>query len=220
MRSLTRSIGLHDGGRIALHVSRQTARTAASSTAYQTYWTGIVEVGGTLGKFMFAPDANENHLRPLRPGERHIAAEWRARQARGDIVFTLDWLPFINEASTSTTALMTAWQQRPARVGTVIFPQIDAASEDAQLWSALAAEQGANQGNWVADAGNTIAEPGTEFTCARKAAYRLSQTGRDALPESAYAHVFRGEPIGAELAAELRRRRAAKEAAHHVDVAP
>jgi hypothetical protein len=220
VRSLTRSVGLHDGGRIALHVSRQTARTAASSTAYQTYWTGIAEVGGALGKFMFAPLADENHLRPLRPGERHISDEWRARQARGDIVFTLHWLPFIDEATTSTTALMSAWAQRPERVGEVIFPRTDAASEEAQLLAALAAEQGANAGNWVADTGNTIPEPGTAFACARKQAYRLSQAGRDALPETAYAHVFRGEPVGDALATELWRRRAAKTAAQHMDMAP
>jgi hypothetical protein len=102
----------------------------------------------------------------------------------------------------------------------VTFPQTDAASEAAQLWAALAAELGANPGNWVADAGNTIPEPGTEFTCARKFAYRRSQQGRDALPESAYTHVFRDEPMGAALTAELRRRRAAKAAAGHMDMAP
>jgi hypothetical protein len=220
VHSLTRSAGLVEGGRIALHITRQTARTAASSTAYQTYWSGIVEVGGAFGKFMFVPRTDENRLRALRPGHRYLSDEWRARKLRGDIVFTLHWLPFIDETSTSTSALMTPWVQRPAQVGEVTFPQLDATTEDAQLWAALAAEQGANQGNWVADVGNTIAEPGTEFTCARKQAYRLSQAGRGALPEAAYAHVFRGEPIGEALAAELRRRRAAKATAQHVDMAP
>jgi hypothetical protein len=218
VRSLTRSVGFRDGGRIALHVTRQTARTATSSTAYQTYWTGIVEAGGRLGKFMFAPEADENRHRAVRPGERHISAEWRARQARGPIRFALSWLPFIDELSTPTRALTASWEQRPEPVGHVTFPQADA-SEDAQ-WAALAAELGASPGNWVADAGNTIAEPGTEFGCARKLAYRHSQEGRGALPEAAYAHVFRGEAIGDALAAELRRRRVAKSAARHVDMAP
>lgn len=218
--SLLRSLGLFTGSRIALHVSKQTFRTAKSSTAYQAYWTGIAEVGGALGKFMFAPVSDENRHRALTPGERHLSAEWRGRQTRGDIVFTLNWLPFIDERATSTSALTTPWEQRPTPVGQVIFPRVDAASDEAQQWAALAAELGANPGNWVADAGNTIAEPGTQFTCARKFAYRRSQAGRDALPEQAYAHVFRGEPVGAALAAELRRRRGAKTAAGHVDMAP
>lgn len=217
---LLRSLGLFTGSRIALHVSKQTFRTAKSSTAYQTYWTGIAEVGGALGKFMFAPISDENPHRALTPGERHLSAEWRDRQTRGDIVFTLNWLPFIDERVTSTAALTAPWEQRPTPVGQVIFPHGDAASDEARQWAALAAELGANPGNWVADAGNTIAEPGTEFTCARKFAYRRSQAGRDALPEQAYAHVFRGEPVGAALAAELRRRRGAKTAAGHVDMAP
>ncbi len=55
---------------------------------------------------------------------------------------------------------------------------------------------------------------------ARKIAYRISQTGRNALPDSAYAHVFTGAPIGEALAAELRRRRANKASVRHMDVAP
>jgi hypothetical protein len=218
--SLIRYLGLVTGSRIALHVTQQTGRTAISSTAYQTYWTGIVEAGGVLGKFMFQPMTDENRHRALTPGERHLSAEWRARQARGDIVFTLHWLPFIDERATSTTVLTKAWEQRPAPVGEVIFPRVDPDSEEAQLFAALTAELGANPGNWVADAGNTIAEPGTEFTCARKFAYRLSQQGREVLSESAYTHVFRGEPIDPALAAELRKRRGAKTAAGHMDVAP
>jgi hypothetical protein len=220
IRSLIASLGLVTGGKVAAHVAGQTARTALSSTAYQTYWTGIVEVGGALGKFMFAPLSDENRLRALTPGQRHLSDEWRQRQARGDIDFTLHWLPFIDEQTTSTTALTKPWVQRPVTIGRVTFPKIAAADADAPLWAALVAELGANPGNWVADTGNTIPEPGTEFTCARKLAYRNSQAGRGVLPEAAYAHVFSGQPIGPLLTAELQRRRAAKGAAGHVDMAP
>lgn len=219
--SLTASLGPIQGIKTATHVAKQTSRTALSSTAYQTYWTGIVEAGGVLGRFMFVPASDENSHRALTPGEWHLSNEWRERQARGDIVFTLHWLPFIDENATSTTELTKPWVQRPVAVGQLTFPKIGAAdAAEAPLWAALAAEQGANAGNWVADAGNTIAEPGTEFTCARKLAYRRSQQGRGALPEADYAHVFGGQPIGAALAAELRRRRSAKTAAGHVDMAP
>src|SRR3954447_5869048 len=88
--------GRFTGLRIAGHVSKQTARTAFSTTAYQPYWTGIVEVGGALGKFMFKPITEENPHRAPAPGERHLSEEWRHRQARGDIEFTLHWLPFID----------------------------------------------------------------------------------------------------------------------------
>jgi hypothetical protein len=219
IRSLVASLGPIAGLKVASHVAKQTLRTAISSTAYQTFWTGIVEVGGASGKFMFAPASDENGRRALTPGARYLTGEWRARQARGDIHFTLHWLPFIGDASTSMTELTKPWVQRPTAVGQLTFPKTDG-DADAPLWAALAAELGANPGNWVADAGNSIAEPGTEFGCARKLAYRNSQAGRNALPEAEYAHVFTGAPIGATLAAELKRRRAAKEAGGHVDVAP
>jgi hypothetical protein len=220
VRSLILNLGPITGVKVAAHVAKQTLRTATSSTAYQTYWTGIVEVGGTLGKFMFLPVSDENRLRALTPGERHLTEEWRQRQARGDIAFTLHWLGFIDEQTTSTTELTRPWLQRPVLIGQVTFPKIEAADTEAPLWAALTAELGANPGNWVADVGNTIPEPGTEFTCARKFAYRNSQAGRDALPEADYAHVFSGAPIGPTLTAELQRRRAAKDAKGHMDMAP
>jgi hypothetical protein len=55
---------------------------------------------------------------------------------------------------------------------------------------------------------------------ARKLAYQASQDGRDALPVEAVRAVFTTGAIDAELAGELRRRRAAKVAAGHVDRAP
>jgi hypothetical protein len=220
VRSLIAGLGPVTGGKVAAHVVRQTLRTAISSTAYQTYWTGVVEVGGAFGKFMFQPASEENHHRALTPGERYLSDEWRQRQSRGDIAFTLNWLPFIDEQTTSMTELTRRWAQQPVPIGQLTFPKIDAADADGPLWATLASELGANAGNWVADSGNTIAEPGTEFTCARKLAYRNSQAGRGALPEADYAHVFGGAPIGPALAAELQRRRAAKDAAGHVNMAP
>ena len=45
--SLVGSVGALRGTEILAHLTKQTGRTALSSTAYQTYWTGIVETGGT-----------------------------------------------------------------------------------------------------------------------------------------------------------------------------
>jgi hypothetical protein len=78
---------------------------------------------------------------------------------------------------------------------------------------------GANPGNWVRDRANSIAEPQTEFGLARQIAYRKSQEGRSALPESEYADVFSSGVISDALAAELRRRRDAKRSAGHIDAA-
>lgn len=220
IRGLIHRDGVKRGGSIALHVLRQTLRTARSRTAYQTYWTGIVEAGGMPGKFKMAPVTDENDLRSLTPGERHLSEDWRARQSAGPLTFNLYWLPYIDEKVTSLTDLTAAWEERPQRVGTATFTQSDGDSSDAKLWAALAAEMGANPGNWVRDKTNSIAEPGTEFTCARKIAYRKSQSGRDVLPEETYAHVFSGGEIGDTLAEELNRRRVTKRAAGHVDAAP
>ena len=79
---------------------------------------------------------------------------------------------------------------------------------------------GANPGNWVRDRQDSIALPGTEFGVARQIAYQKSQEGRSVLPPADYAEVFATGRIGAPLAAELRRRRAAKRAAGHCDSAP
>ena len=43
------SLGPVQGAAISAHVLRQTSRAALSSTAYQTYWTGIEETGGIAG---------------------------------------------------------------------------------------------------------------------------------------------------------------------------
>ena len=78
---------------------------------------------------------------------------------------------------------------------------------------------GASPAHWVADAQNDPPEPGTEFGVARKVAYGMSQQARGVLPDALYAHVFQGAEIGEPLAVELKRRRAAKAAAGHVDTA-
>jgi hypothetical protein len=218
--SLIRRIGLIGGIGTALHVTKQTSRTARSTTAYQTYWTGIVETGGVPGKFVIEPTLDQNRLRPLEPGERYLSKEWRERQGRGPVEFDLHWIPFINEAETPMLRLTKPWREERHLVGRVTFPQVDADSEDARLWSALAAEMRANSGNWVRDRANSIPLPGTEFGVARLLAYRKSQDGRDALPEESYAQVFHSGAIDGELAGLLQRRRSDKRQMGHVDSAP
>jgi hypothetical protein len=46
-------MGWIKAGKTLSHLTKQTLRTFHSSTAYQTYWTGIEEIGGTAGKFTF-----------------------------------------------------------------------------------------------------------------------------------------------------------------------
>lgn len=219
-RSLITSLGIKRGGGTALHVLGQTLRTAKSSTAYQSYWTGAVEAGGQIGKVVFVPVKDDNPLRSLKPGERHLTEDWRTRQASGSLDFDVYWLPFVDEASTPLGELTEAWQENPQRIGKLSFPQIDWQSQEARHWAALAAEIGANPGNWVRDTANSIPEPATEFTCARKLAYRLSQIGRGALPEELYAGVFQSGRITESLAEELDRRRHIKKTGRHIDSAP
>jgi hypothetical protein len=214
--ALIRAMGFKDGLRTLGHILAQTSRTLISSTAYQTYWTGIVEGGDTAGKFVFAPAEDANPRRALSPGERHLSLEWRARQQRGAVEFRLYWVPFVDQSATPTGRLTEEWVENRVPVGRVVFPQQDGASKDAQLWATLAAEMGANPGNWVHDRDDSIREPATEFGLARKLAYGNSQRGRDALPEELYREVFATGEIGPELAAELERRRTAKRQAGHV----
>lgn len=201
------------------HVTKQTLRTALSSTAYQSYWTGIVEAGGGFGKCVLAPARDENHLRGFPGGTHHLTEEWCARQARGPVEFDLYWLPYIDESVTSLRALTKAWEEHRSLIGRVTFPRNDLRSEEALLWAALAAEMGANPGNWVRDRTNSIPEPQTEFGLARKIAYKMSQEGRSVLPEFDYADVFSTGVISQRLATELTRRREAKRNAGHIDAA-
>lgn len=219
--ALSKRMGLVKAGRTMLHLTKQTTRTFRSSTAYQAYWTGIVEASGTAGKFTFVPVRDENHHPEFRPGERHLTDEWKKRQSEGDIEFLLFWISYLNEEQTPTRELTSPWEEQHRKlVGKVIFPKADVDSEEATLWATLAAEMGANPGNWVANKDNSIAEPATEFGNARKLAYHRSQEGRASLDPKSYQSIFETGVISPELAQELRKRRAEKDAAHHVNCAP
>jgi hypothetical protein len=93
-------------------------------------------------------------------------------------------------------------------------------TSDARLWAALAAEMGADPGNWVCDARDSVREPSTEVGLLRKLAYDRSNRGRDALPVDAYRTALQAGRIWDELAAELTRRVEQKRQLRHVDQAP
>ncbi len=100
-----------------------------------------------------------------------MSGEWLRRQAQGPVRFNLFYLPFINEDSTPLADLTEAWEGHSQLVGEVVFPMLDGTSDESGSRAALAAEMGANPGNWIHDLGNSITEPATEFTCARMIAY-------------------------------------------------
>jgi hypothetical protein len=209
--ALARRMGLIKGGETLHHLTKQTLPTAFSSTAYQRYWTGIVEVGGTGGKFTFVSTREEHHPPGFHAGPRHLTDEWKNRQAQGDIEFQLFWIPFLSEEKTPTKALTHPWQEDHKQlIGIIVFPKTDLDSEDARLWAILATEMGANPGNWVADKQNSIPQPASEFGVARKIAYQKSQEGRGALKPNSYQSVFSTAQISPELAQELKRRRDTK----------
>lgn len=220
-KDLAQRRGVVKGARTAAHILHQTARTPLSSSAWQPYWTGIVETGPTAARFMLEPVRDDNHRPGLSPGASHLTEDWAQRQVAGDVEFHLDWIPFLDEKATPTERLTEPWEQgHRKRVGTVIFPRADLASEESRLWAALAAEMGANPGNWVHDRDDTIPEPATRFGAARKIAYALSQKGRNALDPAAYQKVFETGRIDGELAQELRRRCDEKAREGHVSQAP
>jgi hypothetical protein len=218
--NLTSSLGPIQGAETFNHVVGQTLRTTLSTTAYQTYWTGIEETGGPPGKFKIEPVQNENPVRIGLLDDRHLTAEWRKRQAEGPIEFNLYWLSFIDHEATSLVTLTRAWHEKPHLIGQLTFPQCDYTTPDARLWAALAAEMGANPGNWIHDRDDTIPQPATEFGVARKLAYENSQAGRDALPETAYASVFKNGIIDPVLKEMLSARRRKKQQEGHIDAAP
>jgi hypothetical protein len=203
---------------IATQVIRQTSRTTRSSSAYQPYWTGVVRARDVLGKFTFVPVDDVNEHRPPSAGRTYLSADWRERQAAGALEFRLYWIPFLNERETPLKDLTREWaEQHKVPVGTVTFPIAAPDSVDVKLEALLAAEMGANQGNWIEDDRGTSASglPATEYTAARFLAYRVSQRLRDALFDDAYASFFEKGEIAPALAGELVRRYQQKRAAGH-----
>jgi hypothetical protein len=212
-------LGLVRASRIYLHLARQTARTALSSSAVQQYWTGVVEIGRTPGKFTFMPSRNVNSPRPLRPGARHLTEDWERQSQAGDITLTVHWIPFSSERETPLENLTEAWSETQAvPVGTLTFPQGEPGSREARLLSLLATEMGANPGHWVGTRqGEARPEfPATRFTAARQLAYALSQEKRGTLPQQAYQEFFdSGGTIGPALERELVRRLEARQPTAH-----
>ena len=83
--ALKARMGWKKAGMTAFHLTRQTIRTFFSSSAVQSYWTGIHEVGGTAGKFSLVPGREVNGRPEFRPGEGHLSEDWRRRQSEGDL---------------------------------------------------------------------------------------------------------------------------------------
>ncbi|MBL8471006.1 MAG: hypothetical protein JNM98_04340 [Rhodocyclaceae bacterium] len=221
VRALTARVGPLKAAAMYAHVVKQTLHVVHSSTAWQSYWTGVVEAGGVLGKFTLVPEIDDNHAPGLHPPEYHLSRDWHRRQAQADIDFRLYWIAYLNEELTPLVELGRPWQEAHRQsVGLVRFPRRDAADAQTALWEALAAEMGANPGNWVRNKDDSLHLAATEFEAARVLAYRASQQGRAAIDPALYASVFENGQIGDDLAAQLQRRRADKLAAGHVDCAP
>jgi hypothetical protein len=210
LHALAKRLGFVRAVGIYLHLVRQTARTALSSSAVQRYWTGVVEAGTTLGKFTFVPGSEIHGLRSLRPGARHLSEDWERRSRAANVVFAVRWIPFVNEKETPLAKLSKRWSEAGAvPVGTATFIRSEAGSREERLVALLASEMGANPGHWMS---GREGEPGREFpvttfAAGRKLAYAVSQKSRGALPEAAYQEFFdTGGAIGPALEAELLRR--------------
>ena len=139
--------------------------------------------------------------------------------ARGDLRFALYWIPFLDDAVTPLEDLTTPWKEdHRVEVGVITFPRTRAETRQAKLLAILAAEMGANPGNWVA-AKDSDAEGDryAGYSFHRGALPRLPKkpAGRAALPESSYEAVLAGGEITSELAAELIRRYRANRASGH-----
>jgi hypothetical protein len=203
--------------RIAAHVTKQSARTVLSSSAFQQYWTGVVKARDVIGKFTLVPTQDVNSLRELTPGPTYLSDDWRQRQSEGPLDFNLYWIRFLDEDSTPMQRPTRGWiEDHRVNVGTVTFPKSDPNSEESKLLALLASEMGANPGNWIEIPGQAPPTfPATEYTAARALAYRKSQHGRDALPESMYESFFEKGEISRALATELIRRYHEKRTAGH-----
>jgi hypothetical protein len=212
-------MGVVKGAGTALHVARQTNRTARSKSALQPYWTGVVEIGGRSGKFVFLPGHESVEPAQIGPRSQRLTRDWRGRQSAGPVTFDVYWTPFIDEAGTSRTNLSRAWREQLRLIGQAVFPQQLPEDETAGLWALLADEMGADPGNWVGARKGSI-DNAVEFTTARTIAYRSSQTGRNALPAETYREIFTTGLLPPSLETELRRRRDLKLASGHVSQAP
>jgi hypothetical protein len=216
--SLIRSMGVARAERMLALIAQQSERTASAGTAYQSYWTGVVEVSGTLGKFTLVPITSPNCLCPMHPGERYLTRDWARRQSSGDVAFAVFWISYLDEQRTSLEHFTQPWSEGHRRiVGHLIFPRTDPNTNEARLWTALAVEMRSNPGNWVSDARDSVREPSTEFGLLRKLAYERSTGGRDALALDVYRTALQTGRIGDELAAELARRVERKRQLGHVD---
>ncbi len=213
-------MGWVKAGKTLAHIIKQTFRTFNSASAYQSYWTGVLELGETAGKFTLVPTEEVNHRPGFRPGQYYLSEEWHERQAGGDIAFRLYWVPYLHEGVTSLLELTEPWAEaHKQQLGTVTFLQTGVNAEFDTLYSILAMEMGANPGNWVHNRENSIRIPATEFTAARQLAYQKSQEGRDALKPSLYQSVFKDGQFSQELRDELYKRHAEKVRLGHINQA-
>ena len=139
--ALHERLGLKLATSIYAHVAKQTARTALSTSAYQQYWTGIVQVGDTLGKFTLLPAEDVNRHRALVPAARHLTQDWRERSPH--LRFALNWIPFLDDAVTPLEDLTTPWKEdHRVEVGVITFPRTRAETRQAKLLAILAAGDG------------------------------------------------------------------------------
>jgi len=199
-------------------IAQLSARTAWPGTAYQSYWTGVVEVSGTLGRFTLTPLHSSNSVHSWGSREHYLTIDWAGRQASGDVVFEIGWIRYLDEIRTSLERFTQPWSEgHKSIVGCLVFPQTAPRTAEAGLWAALATEMAANPGNWVCDAADSVREPSTEFGLARKLAYERSARGRDALSLDAYRAALRAGRIDDGLAAELERRTERKRRLGHID---
>jgi len=202
-------------------VQEQSTRTTRANTAYLPYWTGILEVNGTLGKFTLVPEKHENYGRSSYPGDQYLTHDWRKRQAGADIAFRLHWIPYLDESSTPLANLTSPWKETHSiAVAELRFPRIDPGDEDGEWWAELAAEMDANPANWVSAPADKVCEPATEFELARKFAYASSASGRNALAFDEFRDIFSCGRLDASLVTILRTRRERKRALGHIDRAP
>lgn len=223
LRGLVRRLGLGRALRTYARVARQTARILTSKSAVQPYWTGVVTAGDTPGKFTFVPETRVGRRWNPFPGERFLSRDWRERAARGEITFEAYWIPWLDEERTPLDEPAAKWEEEHrVAVGTVSFVPADDPRE-ARLLALLAAEMGANPGNWISgredEAGSAL--PATEFTAGRALAYARGQEARGALTADACRDFFATGEISDGLARELERRCAEKtRRGHAVPVPP